>query len=239
MGGVYRRAPMAAVTSLADAWPLFRLRLRTERVVLRLPIDDEIVELMDLARTGIHPPDEMPFGIAWSVVPSPAFEHNFLQHHWACRANWTPEHWELNLIADLDGVVIGTQSIGGDEFRIHRTVHTGSWLGREYQGRGLGKEMRAAVLGFAFDGLAARFAETSAFVDNAASNAVSRALGYEENGRTTLAPQGVARDAQRFRMSVDGWRSRPRPPLVIAGLEDCMALFGADGETAHTDGPMG
>ena len=106
MGGVYRRAPMAAVTSLDDAWPLFRLRLRTERVVLRLPIDEEIVELMDLARTGIHPPDEMPFGIAWSAVPSPAFEHNFLQHHWACRANWSPEHWELNLIADLDGVVI-------------------------------------------------------------------------------------------------------------------------------------
>jgi hypothetical protein len=68
---------------------------------------------------------------------------------------------------------------------------------------------------------------------------VSRALGYEENGRTTLAPQGVARDAQRFRMSVDGWRSRPRPPLVIEGLEDCKALFGADHETAHTDGPTG
>jgi RimJ/RimL family protein N-acetyltransferase len=221
---------MAALPPLANAWPLFRLRLRTERMVLRLPTDDEIVELMVLAKAGIHPPDEMPFGIAWSAMPSPAFERNFMQYHWACRGSWSPQHWELNLIADHDGVVIGTQSIGGDEFAIHRTVHTGSWLGRDYQGRGLGKEMRAAVLGFAFDGLGARFAETSAFVDNAASNAVSRTLGYEENGRGTLAPQGVARDSQRFRMTIDGWRARPRPTLAIEGLEDCLALFGVERE---------
>jgi RimJ/RimL family protein N-acetyltransferase len=219
---------MAALTALADAWPLFRLRLRTERMVMRLPTDDEIVELLVLAKAGIHPPEEMPFGIAWSALPSPAFERGFVQYHWACRGSWTPEHWELNLIAQLDGVVIGTQSVGGDEFAVHRTVHTGSWLGREYHGRGLGKEMRAAVLGLSFDGLGARFAETTAFVDNSASNAISRGLGYEENGRTTLAPQGVARDAQRFRMTVDGWRARPRPPLAIEGLEDCLALFGAD-----------
>jgi RimJ/RimL family protein N-acetyltransferase len=226
---------MPAATSLSDAWPLFRLRLRTERMVLRLPTDDEIVELMVLAKAGIHRPGDMPFGIAWSALPSPAFERNFVQYHWACRGSWSAEHWELNLIADLGGVVIGTQSIGGDEFAVHRTVHTGSWLGREYQGRGLGTEMRAAVLGFAFDGLGARFAETTAFVDNTASNAVSRALGYEENGRTTLAPQGVARDAQRFRMTVDGWRARPRPPLAIEGLEDCLALFGVDPEGREPD----
>src|SRR4029453_6104010 len=98
----------------------------------------------------------------------------------------------------------------------------------EYHGRGLGKEMRAAVLGLSFDGLGARFAETTAFVDNSASNAISRGLGYEENGRTTLAPQGVARGPPAFRMTGDGWRARPRPPLAIEGLEDCLALFGAD-----------
>ena len=219
---------MAAVTSLADAWPLFGLRLRTERMVLRLPTDDEIVRLIALAQAGIHPPDEMPFGIAWSIVPSPAFERSFVQYHWACRASWTPEHWELNLIAEVDGELVGTQSVGADGFAVHRTVHTGSWLGRAFQGRGLGKAMRGAVLGFAFDGLGARYAETSAFLDNAASNAVSRALGYAENGRGTLAPQGVARDTQKFRMTRDVWRSRPRPPLAIEGLEPCVELFGAN-----------
>ena len=217
---------MTARTTLTDAWPLFGLRLRSERLVLRLPTDDELVELMALARAGIHPPDEMPFGVAWSVLPSPAFERGFMQHHWSVRAGWSPEHWTLNLMTELDGVPIGSQGIRADEFAIHRTVDTGSWLGQAYQGRGFGKEMRAAVLGFAFDGLGARVAESAAFADNAASNAVSRGLGYEENGVGTLAPQGVARVSQRFRMTVEGWRARPRPALTIEGLEPCLDLFG-------------
>ena len=47
---------MGARTSLTDAWPLFGLRLRTEHLELRLPTDDELIELLDLARAGIHPP---------------------------------------------------------------------------------------------------------------------------------------------------------------------------------------
>jgi len=228
MGGVYRRALMTAATSLADAWPPFGLRLRSERLVLRLPTDDEILELLDLAKAGIHPPGEMPFGVAWSTIPSPAFERGFVQHHWQHRAAWSPERWELNLVAGLDSVIVGSQSIGAESFAIHRTVHTGSWLGRAYQGRGLGKEMRAAVLGFAFDGLGAQVAETSAFLDNAASNGVTKALGYEENGLGSLAPEGVARVSQRYRMTIDAWRARPRPSLAIEGLEPCRELLGAE-----------
>ena len=49
---------------------LYGLRLRTPRVELRLPTHDEMVELRDVAHAGIHPPDEMPFGLAWrSPVP--------------------------------------------------------------------------------------------------------------------------------------------------------------------------
>ena len=218
---------MAARTALPDAWPLFGLRLRSERLVLRLPTDDELLEVMALARAGIHPPDEMPFGVAWSTVPSPTFERQFMQHHWSMRGSWAPERWVLNLVAEFEGVLIGSQSVGGDGFAVHRTVSTGSWLGREYQGRGFGREMRTSVLGFAFDRLGARVAETSAFLDNAASNAVSRALGYEENGFGSLAPEGVARVTQRFRMTAETWRSRPRPSVTIDGLEACRELFGA------------
>jgi len=227
MGGVYRRALMGARPSLTDAWPLFGLRLRTERLELRLPTDDELIELLDLARAGIHPPDEMPFAVAWSTIPSPGFERNFLQHHWRMRATWSATDWSLNLLTVLDGHTIGTQTVGAKDFGIHWTVATGSWIGREFQGRGYGKEMRAAVLGFAFDGLGARVAETSAFLDNAASNAVSRALGYAENGVGSLAPDGVARPSQNFRMTDEMWHARPRPPLTIEGLDACRDMFGA------------
>ena len=226
---------MHGATSLADAWPLFRLRLRTERLVLRMPTDDELVALMAVAREGIHPPDEMPFAVPWSVLPSPEFERGFLKHWWLMRATWSPEQWVLNLMIELDGVPIGSQGIGADGFPIHRTVHTGSWLGRAYQGRGLGKEMRAAVLGFAFDGLRARVAETSALLDNAASNGVSRSLGYQENGFGSIAPQGIARQTQNFRMTDEVWRSRPRPALTIEGLDACLDMFGVEREGATTE----
>jgi RimJ/RimL family protein N-acetyltransferase len=215
-----------SVPPLEDAWPLYRLRIRSEQLVLRLPTDDDLPGMLALAKAGIHPPDEMPFGLAWTDVKGAAFDRGFLQHHWGWRGRWRPEEWWLNLMVEWEGRPIGAQTISGEDFAIQRTVDSGSWLGQAYQGRGFGKEMRSAVLSFAFDGLGARFATSSAFLDNAASNAVSRSLGYEENGRGSLAPRGVARETQLFRMSVDVWRSRPRPPVEIEGLEACREMFG-------------
>jgi len=217
----------ANAPSLSDVWPLFGLRIRSERLVMRLPTEPDLLKLIAVAKAGIHPDGEMPFGIAWSTAASPDFERGFMQHHWGMWAKWRPEAWGLNLMVELDGAAIGSQSLHAEQFSVFRTVDTGSWLGREQQGRGLGTEMRAAVLAFAFDGLDAEVAESSAFLDNAASNRVSRKLGYEENGRGKLAPEGIARETQRFRMTVEGWRSRPRPPVTIEGLEVCRELFGA------------
>ena len=109
-----------------------------------------------------------------------------------------------------------------------RLVTTGSWLGLAWQGQGHGKAMRAVVLGFAFDQLGAEVAETEAFLDNGPSAGVSRSLGYEPNGIGRLAPEGVARDTQRFRMTVDGWLSRSRPALEVVGFDRCRKLFGLE-----------
>jgi RimJ/RimL family protein N-acetyltransferase len=89
--------------------------------------------------------------------------------------------------------------------------------------------MRQAVLALAFDHLGAQVAETEAFLDNPASNRVSLAIGYEPNGFGRLAPRGVARETQRFRLTLDGWRARPRPEVTVEGLESCLALFGLAG----------
>lgn len=159
-------------------WPLFDLRLSTERLVLRLPTDAELATLCALARRGIHPPDEMPFAVPWSITPSPAFERGFAQYHWSQRAGWTAQRWMLEPGAFLDGEPVGAQAVGASDFATLRTVFTGSWLGAAFQGRGLGKEMRAAVLGLAFDHLGAEVATSAAFADNARSAGVSLALGY-------------------------------------------------------------
>ena len=207
-------------------WPLFDLRIATERLELRLPTDDELVALATVARQGIHEPDEMPFASPWSKKPSPRFEHEMAQWHWLQRATWTPEHWNLLFAIFLDGSPIGAQDVGATDFAHLRLVRTGSWLGLGHQGRGYGKEMRGAVLGFAFDQLGAEVAQTEAYLDNERSAGVSRSLGYESNGIGRHAPEGVARDTQQFRMTAAQWRSRERPALEVTGFEACRDLFG-------------
>ena len=211
----------------AHPWPLFDLRIRTERLELRLPTEDQLVQMLWLARSGIHDPNEMPFGFAWTDQPSPFFERSFLQYHWSTRASFAAGKWSLDLgVWSVDGTLMGTQGIGAENFPILRTVATGSWLAREFQGQGIGKEMRSAVLAFAFDHLDAAWATSGAFVDNPASAAVSRALGYEEDGLDVLAPRGEAKELVRYRISRDQWYARERPPVEVSGLERSWDMFG-------------
>jgi RimJ/RimL family protein N-acetyltransferase len=207
-------------------WPLFDLRLRTARLEMRLPTDDEIGRLAAVALAGIHPVGEMPFASPWSIMPAPAFERGFIQHHWAARADWRPENWHLALVAFQDGAPVGTQSLYARDFARVRMVHSGSWLGRDHQGHGLGTEMRAALLALSFEGLGAEVAETEAFLDNAASLGVSRRLGYEDNGIGRLSPEGTPRDVQRFRLTAERWRTIDRPAVSIEGLDSSLEMFG-------------
>ena len=207
-------------------WPLLDLRLSTGNLVLRLPREEELPAFSAVAAAGIHPPDEMPFGIAWTDVPSPQRERDSYQWWMSARSSWSVESWVLTLGVWVDGEPAGFQDLRGHEFPTYRTVGSGSWLGLSFQGRGVGKLMRQAALALAFDHLGARLAESEAFTDNPASNRVSLAIGYEPNGVGQLAPRGKPRETQRFRMTLEGWRARPRPAVTVEGLEDCLPLFG-------------
>jgi RimJ/RimL family protein N-acetyltransferase len=207
-------------------WPLFDLRLRTANIELRLPTDDELIDLCLVAKAGVHPPEEMPFAVPWTDLPSPAFERSYAQFHWAQRAQWKPEQWNLDLAVFVDGRAAGFQDLNAKRFTVLRTVATGSWLGEEFQRHGVGRLMRQAVLALAFDHLGAEVATSGAFLDNTASNRVSEAIGYEPNGFDRLAPQGTARELRLYRLTLEGWRSRPRPKVEVEGLVGCMELFG-------------
>jgi RimJ/RimL family protein N-acetyltransferase len=168
--------------------PLASLRIRTPRLELRLATVAELRRLFAVALGGIHDPEVMPFEIPWTDSPD---EHEFLAYHRQKLKTWTPAEWHLNLIAFLDGAPIGSQGLNAVGFAETGRVVTGSWLGRAYQGRGLGTEMRSAILSFAFETLGAKVAVSGAFVENPQSLGVSRKLGYEVVGSHYVSPRGT------------------------------------------------
>ena len=201
---------------------LYGLRLRTPRVELRLPTHDELIELRDVAHAGIHPPDEMPFGVAWTDEPySEGFVVDFLEGQ---LAEWRPDEWNLNLGVCGDGQLAGIQTLHGADFPRSRTVGTGSWLGLGFQGRGYGTEMRAAVLELAFRGLGAVAATSGAMDVNIASRRVSEKLGYHVAGRGEVSPRGTPVPHLDLRIERGDWQSPV--PVEIEGLGACLHLFG-------------
>jgi RimJ/RimL family protein N-acetyltransferase len=201
---------------------LYWLHLHTPRVELRLPTHDDLVELRDVAHAGIHPPEEMPFGVAWTDEPfSDAFVVDFLE--WQL-AEWRPDEWNLNLGVWGDGQLAGIQTLHGADFPRTRTVGTGSWLGQDFQGHGYGTEMRAAVLELAFVGLGAAAATSGAMDVNVASRRVSEKLGYRIVGRGEVSPRGTPVRHLDLRIDRADWRSPV--PVEIEGLAPCLHLFG-------------
>ncbi|MEZ5410238.1 MAG: GNAT family protein [Acidimicrobiales bacterium] len=215
------------MASLVDLWPLFGLRIATPRLELRLPTDDDLAELVELSLRGIHDPATMPFGVPWTDVPSPRFEWESLQHHWGGRVGLSAESWRLGFGVRCDGELVGIQSIQADTFPLLRTAETGSWLGLAHHGRGIGTEMRRAVVHFAFEALGALAVTSSAFVDNAASQRVSLAVGYEPNGRRFNTRRNQRGEQIWFLLTRERWlATRTDLPVTVTGWEPCRAQLG-------------
>ena len=208
-------------------WPFFSLRISTPRLQLHYPDDAVLFTLAGILSNGIHAPSTMPFSEPWTRASSPELERNALQFWWSRRASLAPDNWALPFAVFEDGEPLGVQDLGAKHFAVTRTVTTGSWLVQHAQGRGIGKEMRAAVLHFAFVGLGAVEAYTSAFEDNPASLGVTRALGYRPSGSRVDAREGAAVRHLDFVLPRSDWEHHRRDDITISGLDPCLPLLGA------------
>ncbi|MBA4101984.1 MAG: N-acetyltransferase [Arthrobacter sp.] len=206
------------MTSLNAVWPLFGLTLATPRLELRPIQDHEIPAAVAAARTGIHEPGRNPFSTPWTELPAEDLGPNMARWYWRCRAECTPESWTLLLGIWHNSEFIGCQDVGAKDFATLKTVSTGSWLKQSVQGRGFGKEMRAAVALYAFDWLGAEVAESEAASWNEASLGVSRSLGYELNGITRKAWGTQVETVQHVRLTPDSFK-RPDWTLKVEGHE--------------------
>jgi len=175
-----------------------------------------------------HATKVMPFGVPWTRFEPPYLQQQGLQFYWGARAKLTPEAWDLPFAVYDGDDLVGVQSVGAESFAVNHQVNTGSWLARTAQGKGIGKQMRAAVLHLAFAELGTQVAVTSAFADNPASLGVTRSLGYEDNGSFLDNREGKAVQHLRFVLTRDRWEQHRRDDIQVSGLDPCRPLLGAE-----------
>lgn len=196
-------------------WPPHGLVLTTPSLVLRGMTEADALALAEVQ------PDDLPQDPS---LPTLSRAANVLQAYGAHVGGWRVEDWVLPFTVVHEGVPIGLQALEGKDFLVRRTVDSHSWLVGEARGRGLGKQMRAAVLTLAFEHLGATHAVTEAWDDNAASLGVSRALGYRDNGLDTRVRDGGLGFMQRLVLGRSEWTS---PVLVtVEGVSPCLPWFG-------------
>lgn len=213
---------------LADLHPPLGLRLRCGDLELRGLADGDLLALGALAERGVHAPGEMPFYVPWTDAPPGLLARNVAQYHWRLRALFGPDAWGLELGVWRAGELLGVQGLAASRFRVTGTAETGSWLGREHQGRGVGTLMRQMVCVLAFDHLGAAEVTSGAFLDNPASLAVSRKVGYAEGGVRRLERRPGELALNRQLVLTPGDLVRPDEPVEVEGLARVRAALGLD-----------
>ncbi|MFD4634852.1 GNAT family N-acetyltransferase [Streptomyces sp. NPDC058284] len=207
-------------------WPLTQLILTTPDLVLRIPDDDQLDVLAQVAADGVLPPGAVYFPQPWASGSPEETARNVVQNHWWARGDWREDNWRLLLAVFHEGKPIGQQNLSARSFRITREARTGFWLGRRYQGRGFGTQMRFAALHLAFDHLDAERVTSCAFADNAASRRVSEKLGYTPNGVRRLTADGRLVEVHDAVITAHDWARSVQPATPAEGVDGCRHLFG-------------
>jgi len=222
-----RVAPMPAISVTTSSYPPLNVQVHTPRLSLLGATDELLERLVPVVRKGVVTAAPWPFDDPMSLYKdSPDREWAWLRGVWAGRAKVSDSFWRLYFVVVVDEEPVGMQDLTGTNFSAFGTVETFSWLGPDVRGRGLGKEMRQAVLHLAFEGLRARQADSGAFIDNHASNRVSQALGYQPNGLDWSTRRGDAAEISRWRLTRDAWSTGRRDDIELIGVAECLPVLG-------------
>lgn len=209
------------------SYPLLDVRVSTPTLELRGATDDLLDHLADVVRAGQAHADPAPYDDPMSFYENDPDLRvaTWLRAIWRGRGKVEADAWRLYFVVVVEGRPVGMQDLIGVSFSTFGTVTSFSWLSADQRGRGLGHEMRAAILHLAFDGLGAKEASSDAFVDNHGSNTISRDLGYEPNGSDWATRQGEPAPLNRWRLTRDAWERRRRDDIRLHNVDACRALL--------------
>lgn len=217
---------LADVTTDVELWAPFALRVRCGPLELRAIRDDDIPVIVDLVRAGLHDPHQMPFAQPWTDAPPERIPTNTAAYYWSTRASFSPSEWTLDLVVRVSGQIAGVQGFATKDYLIVRSGETGSWLGREFQGRGIGTLMRQAMCALVFDHLRGEEITSAAFTDNPTSLAVSRKVGYVDNGTVRVQRRpGELAFSRKLVLTPDRF-VRPPHPVEVTGADAVRAAIG-------------
>lgn len=225
--------------TLADVWPFANFEIvYPNRLRLRPITNGDAVMLARIRESGVVREGEEDFQPdLLTFLPSTAEERavEFLQTHWANLASCTKDKWKIDFgvwapqpttppSLPHPWTLVGCQSLAGKNFHFNRQVHTGSWLGLPYQGKGYGTLMRAGVLEYAFSFLFAEEALTGHHTLNVASRRVSEKLGYVPIGQQAMFVNDGLRCITEHKMLLTASRWRATRPewsdsFTFAGAE--------------------
>jgi RimJ/RimL family protein N-acetyltransferase len=206
------------------------VRVTTPRLELLGATDDLLERLEPVVRAGKAAAEPAPYDDPMSLYEEDpdARVRKWLQGIWRGRGSVNSDFWRLHFVVLVNGQPVGIQDLIGDQFSAYRTVTSFSWLSIDLRRRGLGREMRQAILHLAFEGFGANEAATEAFLDNPGSNGVSRAIGYTENGVVWASRRGEPALLQRWRITRSDWNARRRSDIELHGVAECKDALGVE-----------
>ncbi|TXK05576.1 GNAT family N-acetyltransferase [Microbacterium mitrae] len=212
--------------NLTDVFAPLGVRVDAGPVSLVPITDDVLPALVDLALAGIHDAGFMPFAMPWTDAPEEELRAAYPKYHWGNRARWSADAWTLEFAVEFNGNLVGVQGISTSNYLVTRTGETGSWLGQEHHGRGIGTRMRQAMCAFMFDYAGAAEITSTAFIDNPNSLAVSRKVGYRADGEVRVKRRDEMAISKRLVLTPDAFVRGE--PITVTGAEAFRAYIGLE-----------
>lgn len=206
--------------------PPLGLAVRTPRLIIQ-PADEQCAAALAnvVVKQGIHDPSHMPFDPPWTDLP----EIERAQKAFRNAMNRDPDQLTFAVRRRrAPNTPVGEVSIRGIDGKEwgHASVETGSWLLRPEHGKGVGTEVRQAMLALIFDGLGKDYALTASFDNNPSSIAVTQKLGYTQLESEFVNNREERREVFKFELHRNNWTRVDG--ISWTGLDLVLTYLGLD-----------
>lgn len=197
-----------------------------ENITLQpVPLSD-YPALSDLVAAGLFVDETPTLGGWYKAGHDVANARATLSYHAGSFAHIDHNDWQLPLGVYAGDELVGVQSLSSRSFSLLGIVKSGSWLGRDHRGQGIGTLARHAIVDAAFSQIRALGVASAALATNGASNRVSGKLGYRPNGSEFIEHLGQRAELINYLLDQGTYRSSNPPQVQHENWEPWLQAAG-------------